>query len=133
MVHTIPVSRKSTASQLASIFLKEVVQLHRLPESIVSDHDPKFTSKWWREIHRLLGMKLLMSTSFHPQIDGATEHENHSIGQILSLMVCSEWQGYTPGFWSNVSFKYSFEMKSITLQQLFRAKKIMRASCCMKY
>jgi transposase InsO family protein len=72
---------------LASIFLKEVVQLHGLPESIVSDHDPKFTSKWWREIHRLLGTKLLMSTLFHPQIDGATEWANHSIGQILRLMV----------------------------------------------
>jgi hypothetical protein len=47
MVHTIPISRKSTPSQLASIFLKEVVQLHRLPESIMSNCNPKFTSKYY--------------------------------------------------------------------------------------
>jgi len=87
MVHTIPVNGKSTVSQLSSVFLREVVRLHGLPESIVSDRDPKFTSKWWREIHRLLGAKLLMSTSFHPQTDGATERANHSIGQILRAMV----------------------------------------------
>jgi hypothetical protein len=73
MIHAILVSGKATALQLASIFLKEVVHLHGLPESIVSDRNPKFTSKWWKEVHRLLGTKLLMSTSFHPQTDGATE------------------------------------------------------------
>jgi hypothetical protein len=83
MVHTIPISGKSTALQLASIFLREVVWLHGLPESIESNCDPKFTSKWWREIHRLLGTKLLMSTSFHPQMDEAMEQANHSIEQIL--------------------------------------------------
>jgi hypothetical protein len=51
MIHAILVSSKATASQLASIFLKEVVHLHGLPKSIVSDRDPKFTSKWWKEIH----------------------------------------------------------------------------------
>jgi hypothetical protein len=87
MIHTIPVSGKATASQLASIFLKEVVCLHRLPKSIVSDHDPKFTSKWWMEVHHLLGTKLLMSTSFHLQMDGATEWANCSVVQILRVTV----------------------------------------------
>ena len=87
MIHAIPVSGKATATQLASIFLKEVVRLHGLPESIVSDRDPKFTSKWWKEIHRLLGTKLLMSTSFHPQTDGATERANRSVAQILRASV----------------------------------------------
>ena len=51
-------------------------QLHGLPTSIISDRDPKFTSKWWHELHRLLGTKLLMSTSFHLQMDGITERAN---------------------------------------------------------
>jgi len=37
-------------------------------------------SKWWHELHRIMGMKLLMSTSFHPQMDGATERANRPIG-----------------------------------------------------
>ncbi len=40
-----------TASQLSGIYMHEVVQLHGLPKSIVSNRDPKFTSKWWRELH----------------------------------------------------------------------------------
>lgn len=83
MVHLIPVSAGLTASQLSRIYLDRVVRYHGLPESIVSDRDAKFTSKWWRELHRLLGAKLLMSTSFHPQTDGATERANRSIGQIF--------------------------------------------------
>lgn len=76
MVHLIPVHTKMTASQLSGIYMREVVRLHGLPKSIVSDRDPKFTSKWWRELHRMLGAKLLMSTSFHPQTDGMTERMN---------------------------------------------------------
>jgi transposase InsO family protein len=76
MVHLVPVNTMTTASQLSPIFLKEIVRLYGLPGSIVCDRDSKFTSKWWREIHRILDVKILMSTSFHPQTDGITEHTN---------------------------------------------------------
>jgi hypothetical protein len=73
MVHLIPVHTKMKVSQLSTIYMREIVQLHGLPSSIVSDRDLKFTSKWWRELHRLLGARLLMSTSFHPQMNAQTE------------------------------------------------------------
>ena len=63
------------------------MRLHGVPESIVSDHNTKFTSTFWCELHRLMGTKLLMSTAFHPQRDGATEWENRSIGQILRMII----------------------------------------------
>ena len=63
------------------------MRLHGVPESIVSDHDTKFTSTFWRELHKLMGTKLLISTAFHPQTDGATEQANHSIGQILRMII----------------------------------------------
>ena len=87
MAHLIPITTKTTASELAYLFLKEIVRLHVLPESIVSDRDAKFTSSFWKKLHRLLGTKLLMSTSFHPQTDGATERANRTIAQILRALV----------------------------------------------
>ena len=51
------------------LILKEAVRLHGIPESIVSDRDTKFTSIFWKESHRLMESKLLMSTVFHPQTD----------------------------------------------------------------
>jgi len=87
MVHLIPVNTTVKASELSSIYIKEVVRLHGLPDSIVSDRDSKFTSRFWRETHRILGTKLMMSTAFHPQTDGATERANRSVGQILRTIV----------------------------------------------
>ena len=58
-----------------------------LPSSIVSDRDSKFTSKWWHELHKILGTKLLMSTSYHPQTDGQTKCTNRDVGQIFRTIV----------------------------------------------
>lgn len=87
MVHLIPVHTTNRATDLSWVFIREIVCLHGLPESIVSDRDSKFVSKWWHEVHRVLGVKLLMSTSFHPQTDGHTEIVNRSTTQILRLCV----------------------------------------------
>ena len=62
-----------TARGITWLILKGVVRLHGIPESIVSDRDTKFTSIFWKELHRIMGSKLLMSIAFHPQTDGATE------------------------------------------------------------
>ena len=61
--------------------------MHGLPETIVSDRDMKFTSAFWRETHRMLGAKLLMSMAFHPQTDGASERAICTVTQILCTMV----------------------------------------------
>ena len=85
-----------TARGVAWLILKEVARLHGIPESIVSDQDTKFTSIFWKELHRQMGSKLLMSTAFHPQTDGATEQANRSIAQILCTVVSNnqkDWLG----------------------------------------
>ena len=87
MVHLIPVHTTMTAMQLSWVYRREIVRLHGLPNTIVSDRNSKFTSKWWRELHRILGAKLLMSTSFHPQTDGQTERANRNVGQIFRSVV----------------------------------------------
>ena len=70
MVHLVPVQTTITATQLAWLYVKEIVRLHGVADSIVSNRDSKFIAKFWQEVHRLLGTRLLMSTAFHPQTDG---------------------------------------------------------------
>ena len=76
-----------TASQLAPLFMTHIVHLHGLPETIVSDCDPKFMSAFWTETHRLLGIKLAKSTVFHPQTNGASERMIHKVSQILRTLI----------------------------------------------
>ena len=90
-----PTTTTVTARGVAWLILKEVMRLHGIPESIVSDRDTKFTSIFWKELHRLMGSKLLMSTAFHPQTDGATERDNRLIAQILCTVVLNDQQDWS--------------------------------------
>lgn len=87
LVHLIPIKTSTDAAELAYLYIQEVVRLHGIAKSIVSDRDPRFTSKFWAEVNRILGTRLLMSTAFHPQTDGATEHANRTINAILRAVV----------------------------------------------
>ena len=69
----IPTKVPCAAEEVARMFFKNVVKLWGLPLSIVSDRDTRFTGRFWTELFRLVGTKLLMSTSYHPQTDGQTE------------------------------------------------------------
>jgi hypothetical protein len=68
--HFIPLKHPYTARSIAEIFCKEIVKLHGIPLSIVSDRDPLFISSFWRELFKLQGTKLKMSTAYHPESDG---------------------------------------------------------------
>ena len=70
MVHLAPVRDTITGKQAARLFLDGVFRYHGLPETIVSDRDPRFTAAFWRTLFQLLGTRLTMSTADHPQTDG---------------------------------------------------------------
>jgi hypothetical protein len=55
---------------MAQAFFSDIVRLHGMPQSVVSDRDPVFTSLFWRELMHLMGTKLHMTSAFHPQSDG---------------------------------------------------------------
>ena len=69
--------------QLAQLYLKEIVRLHGVPRTIISDRDSRFTSHFWECVQSALGTKLKFSTAFHPQTDGQTERVNQVLEDML--------------------------------------------------
>lgn len=72
-VHFVPLVHPYTAEAVARAFFTNIVRLHGLPATIVSDRDPVFTNRFWQELFKLSRVRLLMSTAFHPQTDGQSE------------------------------------------------------------
>jgi hypothetical protein len=84
--HFIPLAHPYSAESVAQAFFADIVRLHGVPQSIVSDCDPIFTSTFWRELMRLVGTKLHMTTTFHPQSDGQSKAANRVIIMYLRCL-----------------------------------------------
>ena len=69
-VHFLPFSHPYTTVKVATMFMKDIFRLYGMPQSIVSDRDVVFTSKFWAELFRIQGSDLAMSSAYHPQTDG---------------------------------------------------------------
>jgi transposase InsO family protein len=76
MAHFTPCSKSITAEETAQLILDGIVQLHGLPEEIVSDRGLQFTLKFWHRLFKLLGVDIRLSSAFHPEIDGQIERTN---------------------------------------------------------
>ncbi|CAI7810412.1 unnamed protein product [Closterium sp. NIES-53] len=83
MGHFIPTNATATAEATARLFFDRIITIHGIPATLLSDRDPKFTSKFWKELMGLLGTKLAMSSAYHPQTDGQTERLNQVVEQLL--------------------------------------------------
>ncbi|KAA0046171.1 pol protein [Cucumis melo var. makuwa] len=78
----IPGKSTYTANKWGQLYMTEIVRLHGVHVSIVSDRDAHFTSKFWKVLQLALGTGLDFSTAFHPQTDGQTESYPATIGMV---------------------------------------------------
>nr|GEU86707.1 putative reverse transcriptase domain-containing protein [Tanacetum cinerariifolium] len=77
--HFIPTREIDSMETLTRLYIKEIVSRHRVPISIISDHDSHFTSRFWQSMQSALGTRLDMSTAYHPETDGKVkEPSKHS-------------------------------------------------------
>ena len=76
-----------TVKGAARLFLHQVWKLHGLLKCVISDCGPQFIAHFTRELYRLLGVKLVSSTAWHPQTNGQTDHVNQELDQYLWLFV----------------------------------------------
>ncbi|GJW94451.1 putative reverse transcriptase domain-containing protein [Tanacetum coccineum] len=72
--HFLPMHEDYKMDRLASLYLNEIVARHGVPILIIFDHDSQFTSRFWQSMQEALGTRLDMSTAYHPQTDGQSEH-----------------------------------------------------------
>ena len=87
MAHFIPCHKTDDASHVAELFFREIVRIHGMPRTIVSDRDAKFLSYFWKTLWSKLGTKLLFSTTCHPKIDGQTRVVNRVLSTLLHAMI----------------------------------------------
>ena len=76
--HFLPVRLDYSMDRLAELYVNEIVKLHGIPISIMPDHDPRFTSRFWKELQLTLGTRLNFSIGFHPQTYGQSERSDSS-------------------------------------------------------
>jgi transposase InsO family protein len=78
-MHFIPCFSNLDALGTARLLREHVFKSHGYPMCIVSDRGSIFTSEVWKELFKLLGTRQNLSSSFHPQTDGASEKANDMI------------------------------------------------------
>ncbi|KAL0373943.1 UNVERIFIED_CONTAM: Transposon Tf2-12 polyprotein [Sesamum radiatum] len=76
-----------TAEGTAHLFFKHIVKYWGLPKDIVSDRDSRFNGVFWTELFKILGSKLSMSSSYHPQSEGQTKRFNSMLEEYLRHFV----------------------------------------------
>ncbi|KAL0536830.1 hypothetical protein IC582_025792 [Cucumis melo] len=95
----IPIKMTSTLDQLARLYVDKIVSQYGVPVSIVSDRDPRFTSKFWPSLQKAMGTGLKFSTSFHPQTDGQSERTIQTLEDMLRacvLQLKGSWDTHLP-------------------------------------
>ena len=113
--HFVPLKHPYTAKALAEIFVRGVVRLHGVPNSVVSDRDPLFMSLLWKEFFKMQGTKLKIGTAYHPQMNGQTKVTNRCLEMYLRCFITDQpktWLIWMPWaeFWFNTTYHGSTRM-----------------------
>ena len=113
--HFLAVRMTFALERFCRLYIQEIVRLHGVPVSIVSDRDPRFTAHFWKSFQKAMGTRLTMSTAFHPQTDGQSERTIQVLKDMLRACVLDHkgsWEEHFPlvEFPYNNSYQASIQM-----------------------
>ena len=91
-----PCNKMIDAEGTIQLYINNIFIQFGLPDIIISDRGPQFTSNIFNGILDTIGIKHKMSTAYHPQTDGQTECYNQELEAYLRIY-CT----YKPDDWSN--------------------------------
>jgi hypothetical protein len=117
--------------RLAKLYLKEIVSRHGAPISIISNMDPRFTSQFWKSLHRGMGTRLDMSTAYHPQTDGQSERTIQTLEDMHRARVIDfggGWDSHLPLIEFSYNNSYHSSIKCAPFEALYGHK--CRSSLC---
>nr|GEW79715.1 putative reverse transcriptase domain-containing protein [Tanacetum cinerariifolium] len=120
-----PIRETDPMDKLARIYLKEVVTRHGIHVSIISDHDPRFASNFWRSLQNALGTRLDMSTTYHLETDGQSERTIQTLEDILRACAIDfgkGWVNHSPFVEFSYNNSYHASIKATPFEALYSRK-----------
>ena len=87
LAHFLAIQMTFTLEEFCRLYIREIVRLHGVPVSIVSNRDPRFTTHIWKSFQRAMGTQLIISIAFHPQMNGRSERTIQVLEDMLKAYV----------------------------------------------
>ncbi|KAI3494636.1 hypothetical protein L1887_40553 [Cichorium endivia] len=123
--HFLPIKETDRMEKLTRVYLKEIVKLHGVPISIISDRDSRFTSRFWQSLQKAMGTRLDMSTAYHPQTDGQSERTIQTLEDMLRACVIDfgkAWDVHLPLIEFSYNNSYHTSIKAAPFEALYGRK-----------
>ncbi|GJW06395.1 putative reverse transcriptase domain-containing protein, partial [Tanacetum coccineum] len=123
--HFLAIREDYSTEKLTKIYIDEIVARHRVPMSIISERDGRFTSRCWQTMQKALGTRLDMSTAYHPQTDGQSESTIQTLEDMLRACVIDfggSWDVHLPLVEFSYNNSYHSSIRCAPFEALYGRK-----------
>ena len=120
--HFLAVRITFTLERFYRLYIREIVRLHGVPVSIMSDRDPRFTTHFWKSFQKAMGTRLTMSIAFHQQTDGQSERTIQVLEDMLGACVLDHkgrWEEHLPLVEFSYNNKYQASIQMAPYEALY--------------
>ena len=129
--HFLVVRMTFTQKEFCWLYIHEIIRLHGVSVSIISDRDPRFTTHFWKSFQKAMGTQLTMSTAFHPQTDGQSETTIQVLEDMLRACILDlkgSWEEHLPLVEFTYNNSYQTNIQMAAYEALYRRS--CRSSIC---